>query len=87
MHERALETREPNCVPRAAKPFIIHVVHSPPGAMGLVAAPELRYQEGRALSHGIRGSTRAPLSGRQSPELWDTCQRRNSPQQGGKVQS
>jgi hypothetical protein len=40
-HERALETRDLSYVPRAAKPFFIHVVHSPPGAMGHVAAPEL----------------------------------------------
>jgi hypothetical protein len=31
MHERALKTREPSCVPRVAKPFFIPVVHSPPG--------------------------------------------------------
>jgi hypothetical protein len=41
MHERALETSEPSCVPRAVKPFFILVVHSPPGVMGHVAAPEL----------------------------------------------
>jgi hypothetical protein len=50
MHERALEIHEPNCVPRAAKPSFIPVVHSPSGAMGHVAAPELPSQEGRALS-------------------------------------
>jgi hypothetical protein len=62
MHERALETRKPSCVPRAAKPFFIHVVHSPPGAVGHVAAPELPSQEGRAQSRGTRGSTGAHLS-------------------------
>jgi hypothetical protein len=41
MHERALETREPSCVPRAAKLFFILVVHSPPGAVENVKAPEL----------------------------------------------
>jgi hypothetical protein len=41
IHERALETSEPSCVPRAVKPFFILVVHSPPGVMGHVAAPEL----------------------------------------------
>jgi hypothetical protein len=54
MHERALETGEPSCVPRAAKPFIIHVVHSPPGAVGHVAAPELpsaRRRGPRAIGH------------------------------------
>jgi hypothetical protein len=28
MRERAIETREPSCVPRAARPFFILVVHS-----------------------------------------------------------
>jgi hypothetical protein len=69
MHERALETREPNCVPRAAKPFFILVIHSPSGG------------------RGTRGDTGAPFSGRQSPELWDTWQHRNSPHQGGKIRS
>jgi hypothetical protein len=62
MHERALETREPSCVHRAAKSFFIPAVHSPPGAIGHVAAPELLSQKGRALSRGTYGSTRAPLS-------------------------
>jgi hypothetical protein len=70
-HERALETREPNSVPRAAKHFFIPVVHSLTGVMGHVTAPELPYQEGRAPSRGTHGSTGAPLSGRQSPEPWD----------------
>jgi hypothetical protein len=83
-HEHALETCEPSCVPRAAKPFLFlwSTVH-----------------RGR-VTHGSNG---APLSGRQSPELWDTWQhrssppgrqisepwdtwqRRSSPQQGGEV--
>jgi hypothetical protein len=79
MHERAMKTCEPSCVPRAVKPFFIPVIHSPSGAMGHVAAPELPSQEGRALSRGICGSIRAPLSGRQSLEPWDTWQHRNSP--------
>jgi hypothetical protein len=66
-------------VPRTAKHFFIHVVHNPPGAVGHVAAPELPSQEGRALSCVTRGSTEAPLSGRQSPEPWDTWQHRSSP--------
>jgi hypothetical protein len=40
-HECALKTREPNCVPRGAKPFFIPVVYSPPEAVGHVAPPEL----------------------------------------------
>jgi hypothetical protein len=49
-------------VPRAAKPFFIPVVHSPPGAVGHVASPELPSQEGRAQSPGTRGSAGAHLS-------------------------
>jgi hypothetical protein len=62
MHERALETREPSCVPKAAKPFFIPVVHNPPGVVGHVVAPELPSQEGRARSRGTHGSTGAQLS-------------------------
>jgi hypothetical protein len=72
-HERALETREPSYVSRAAMPFFISVVHtwqhrsSPlrkvePRAVGHVAAPELPSQEGRARSPGTRGSVGAHLS-------------------------
>jgi hypothetical protein len=43
-------------VPRAAKPFFILVVHSPPRAVGHVAAPELPSQEGRAPHRGTRDS-------------------------------
>jgi hypothetical protein len=62
-HKRALETREPSCMSRAAKPFFIPVVHSPPGAVENVAAPELLSQEGRAPTYEIHDSTGAPLSG------------------------
>jgi hypothetical protein len=61
MQQRALKTREPNCVARTAKAFFIHVVHSPPGARGHVATPNLPSQEGRAPSRGTRGSTGAHL--------------------------
>jgi hypothetical protein len=57
-----LETLEPSCVSRAAKPFIILVVHSPLGAMGHVGALKLPRRGGRARSHGTRGSTRTHLS-------------------------
>jgi hypothetical protein len=60
-HERALETCKPSCVPRAARPFFIPVVHNPLGAMGYVAAPELSSRGGRARSHGTCGSGRAHL--------------------------
>jgi hypothetical protein len=62
MHERALETCEPSCVPRAAKHFFIPVVHNSTGAVGHVTAPELPSQEGRAPSRGTCGSTGAHLS-------------------------
>jgi hypothetical protein len=68
MHERDLKTRESNCVHRAAKPFFIPLVHCPPGAVGHVVAPKLLSQEGKAPSLGTRGSTGAPLSGRQNSE-------------------
>jgi hypothetical protein len=62
MQEPALKTHEPSCVPRAAKPFFIHVVHNPLGVVGLMAAPELYSQEGRAWSPGTHGSAGAHLS-------------------------
>jgi hypothetical protein len=59
--DRALDTCELSCVPGAAWPFFIPVVHSPLGAMGYVAAPELSSQGGRARSHGTCGSAGAHL--------------------------
>jgi hypothetical protein len=59
--EQPLETCEPSCVPGAAKPFFIPVVHTPLGAVEYMAAPELSSWEGRSQSHGTRGSTRAHL--------------------------
>jgi hypothetical protein len=50
MCERALETCESSCVPRAARPFFIPVVHNPSGVVGYVAAPELSSRGGRARS-------------------------------------
>jgi hypothetical protein len=46
--DRALDTCEPSCLPGAARPFFIPVVHNPLGAMGYVAAPELSSQGGKA---------------------------------------
>jgi hypothetical protein len=77
MHERALETREPSCVHRVAKPLFILMVYSPPGAAEYMVAPELPSHESRAPSCGTRDSTGAPLLGRQSPEPWDTWQHRS----------
>jgi hypothetical protein len=42
----ALETCEPNCVPEVARLFFIPVVHSPLGAVGYVAVPELSSRGG-----------------------------------------
>jgi hypothetical protein len=60
-HERALEICEPSCVPRAGNPFFIHVVHSPPMAVGHVIALELPSQGGGARSHKTRDSTGAHI--------------------------
>jgi hypothetical protein len=61
-HEHDLETCEPSWMPRAAKPFFIPGVHSPPGAVRHVAAPELPSQKVKDLSRGTRGSTGAHIS-------------------------
>jgi hypothetical protein len=46
--DRALDTCEPSCVPGAARPFFIHVVYSPLGAVGYVEAPKLSSRGGEA---------------------------------------
>jgi hypothetical protein len=40
-HDRAFDTYEPSCVPGTARPFFIHVVHSPLGAVGYRIALDL----------------------------------------------
>jgi hypothetical protein len=83
-HNHALNTSEPSCVPGAAGPFFIPVVLSPLGVVGYVTSPKLSSrggeagatwqrrspprQRGEVRSCGTRGSVRALLSGRQSPE-------------------
>jgi hypothetical protein len=47
-HDRALDTCELSCVPGAASPFFIPVVHSPLWAVGYVAALELSSRGGNA---------------------------------------
>jgi hypothetical protein len=47
-HNRTLDTCETSCVPGAARPFFIPVVHSPLGAVGYTAAPELSSRGGGA---------------------------------------
>jgi hypothetical protein len=46
--DRALDTCEPSCVPGAARPFFISVVHIPLGVVGYVVAPELSSRGGEA---------------------------------------
>jgi hypothetical protein len=46
IHDRALDTCEPSCIPGAVMPFFIPVVHSLLGAVGYVAVPELSSQGG-----------------------------------------
>jgi hypothetical protein len=48
-------------MPRVAKTFFISVIHSLPGVMGHVAAPELPSQEDRASSQVTRDSIVAHL--------------------------
>jgi hypothetical protein len=66
IHECALKICEATCVPRAAKPFFVPVVHSLLGVVGYVAAPELSSRGDRAWSHGTRGVRR------RESEPWDT---------------
>jgi hypothetical protein len=64
-HDRALDTCEPSCMPEAARPFFIHVVHSPLGVVGYVAAPELSSLGGEAGATWQRQS-----QPRQGGEVW-----------------
>jgi hypothetical protein len=57
---RALDTCEPSCVPGAAMPFFIPVVHSPLGAVGYMAAHQSSPLREARL--GPRDSTGAHLS-------------------------
>jgi hypothetical protein len=61
MHERALETCEPSCVPRTTKHFFIPVVHIPLRTLGHVTALEVSHRGGRAWSGEACGSARALL--------------------------
>jgi hypothetical protein len=46
IHDRALDTCEPSCVPGAARSFFIPMVHSLLGAVGYMAALKLSSQRG-----------------------------------------
>jgi hypothetical protein len=63
--DHALDTCEHSCVPGAARHFFIPVVHSPLGAMGYVAAPELSSRGGEA---GATWQHRSPPQ--QGGEVW-----------------
>jgi hypothetical protein len=72
MHERALETHEPSCVPRIAKPFFIAVVHSPPGLWDMW---QHRSSPLRKAEPGAMGYVTAPeltSARRRDSELRDT---------------
>jgi hypothetical protein len=56
--DRASDTCKPSCIPGAARPFFVPVVHSLLGAVGYVAALELSSREARS---GLRGSAGAHL--------------------------
>jgi hypothetical protein len=66
IHEHALKMCKASCVPRAAKPFFVPVVHSLLGVVGYVAAPELSSRGDRVWSHETCGV------GRRESEPWDT---------------
>jgi hypothetical protein len=64
--DRALDTYEYSCVPGAARPFFIPVVHNLLGAVGYVAVPELSSRGGEVgatwqcrSSHRQRGEVRS----------------------------
>jgi hypothetical protein len=63
--DRALDTCESSCVPGAARPFFIPVVHSPLGVVGYVTAPELSSRGGEAGTTWQRRSLP-----RQGCEVW-----------------
>jgi hypothetical protein len=54
---RALDTCEPSRMPGTAMPFFILMVHSPLGAVGYVAAPELSSRGGEV---GVTWQCRSP---------------------------
>jgi hypothetical protein len=63
--DRALDTCEPTCVPKAVRPFFFPMVHNPLVAVGYVAAPELSSRRGEA---GATWQRRSPPQ--QGGEVW-----------------
>jgi hypothetical protein len=64
-HDHALEIYEPSCVPGVARHLFIPMVHSPLGAVGYVAEPELSSRGGEA---GATWQHRSPPQ--QGDEVW-----------------
>jgi hypothetical protein len=63
--DRALDTCEPSCVPRAARPFFIPVFHSPLGPWGTCQHRSSPLEEARP---GPRGSAEAHREARSGAE-------------------
>jgi hypothetical protein len=64
-HDYDLDTCEPSCVPGAARPFFIPMVHNLLGDVGYVATPELSSRGGEV---GATWQRRSPP--RQGGEVW-----------------
>jgi hypothetical protein len=85
MHVLASETRKLSCMPRAAKPFFIPVVHSPLGSWDTWQHWSSSLGE---EDSGAMGQVEVPeptSAGKGAPKLRDTWQRWSPPQQGGEV--
>jgi hypothetical protein len=99
--DRALDTCEPSCMPGAARPFFIPVVHNPLGLWGTWQHQSSPLREARPGPRGSAGAhlstearfraeeyVAAPelnLANRRGPGPCDTWQHWSSPQQGGEV--
>jgi hypothetical protein len=80
--DRALDTCEPICVPEAARPFFIPMVHTRwgRGVRGSTGAL-LSRRRGRGHVAALEPTS----TGRRGPELKNTWQCRSSTQQGGEA--
>jgi hypothetical protein len=72
----ALDTCRPSCVPEAARPFFIPVIHSPLRAVGYVVAPKLSSREGEVGGHVT--ASEPTSTGKRGPKLRNMWQRRSS---------
>jgi hypothetical protein len=75
-HDCALDTCDPSCVPGAARPFFIHVVHSSLGLWGMWQHRSSSLGEARL---GHVAASKPTSVGRRGPELRNTWQHRSSP--------